>query len=572
MLQRLSIKNFVLIEELTIEFGPDFSVITGETGAGKSIILGAIGLLMGQRADSSTLLAGADRCTIEAQFTGLDDAVGRMLEEEDIDHDDTECIIRREINAKGKSRAFVNDTPASLQLLKRLSEYLIDIHSQHQNLLLGDAQFQLSVLDLYGGHTELLNSYQDSYRTYRTLSGQLQEARLALEALRKEQDYLQYQYTQLEEAELEEGELEELTEEERQLSHAQEIRDELQQATSALSEDEHGAIPAVTYALRSVEAIRSYHAGAEEWSERLHSVRIELQDLVSTLEDEVEGVTFSPKRLARVGERLDLLRGLLHRHSLRETTELIALRDRLAQELERIDSSDEELHRLEQSVEESYQALLEQGQRLREARQSAAHAIEGALIASLHELGMPHVRFVIRMEEHPIPTAMGLDQVTYLFSANKDTSPEPVANIASGGEISRLMLALKALIADRRSLPTIIFDEIDTGVSGETAERIAVILRRMGSSMQVMAVTHLPQIAAAGIDHFYIYKEHGADSTRSHLRHLSEEERVEEIARMQSGSQLTEVTRAAARALLETFHSPRRTTSSRSSSHPATKS
>nr|WP_315122919.1 DNA repair protein RecN [uncultured Porphyromonas sp.] len=572
MLQRLSIKNFVLIEELTIEFGPDFSVITGETGAGKSIILGAIGLLMGQRADSSTLLAGADRCTIEAQFTGLDDAVGRMLEEEDVDHDDTECIIRREINAKGKSRAFVNDTPASLQLLKRLSEYLIDIHSQHQNLLLGDAQFQLSVLDLYGGHTELLNSYQDSYRTYRTLSGQLQEARLALEALRKEQDYLQYQYTQLEEAELEEGELEELTEEERQLSHAQEIRDELQQATSALSEEEHGAIPAVTYALRSVEAIRSYHAGAEEWSERLHSVRIELQDLVSTLEDEAEGVTFSPKRLARVGERLDLLRGLLHRHSLREITELIALRDRLAQELERIDSSDEELHRLEQSVEESYQALLEQGQRLREARQSAAHAIEGALIASLHELGMPHVRFMIRMEEHPIPTAMGLDQVTYLFSANKDTSPEPVANIASGGEISRLMLALKALIADRRSLPTIIFDEIDTGVSGETAERIAVILRRMGSSMQVMAVTHLPQIAAAGINHFYIYKEHGADSTRSHLRHLSEEERVEEIARMQSGSQLTEVTRAAARALLETFHSPRRTTSSRSSSHPITKS
>lgn len=572
MLQRLSIKNFVLIEELTIEFGPDFSVITGETGAGKSIILGAIGLLMGQRADSSTLLAGADRCTIEAQFTGLDDAVGRMLEEEDVDHDDTECIIRREINAKGKSRAFVNDTPASLQLLKRLSEYLIDIHSQHQNLLLGDAQFQLSVLDLYGGHTELLNSYQDSYRTYRTLSGQLQKARLALEALRKEQDYLQYQYTQLEEAELEEGELEELTEEERQLSHAQEIRDELQQATSALSEEEHGAIPAVTYALRSVEAIRSYHAGAEEWSERLHSVRIELQDLVSTLEDEAEGVTFSPKRLARVGERLDLLRGLLHRHSLREITELIALRDRLAQELERIDSSDEELHRLEQSVEESYQALLEQGQRLREARQSAAHAIEGALIASLHELGMPHVRFMIRMEEHPIPTAMGLDQVTYLFSANKDTSPEPVANIASGGEISRLMLALKALIADRRSLPTIIFDEIDTGVSGETAERIAVILRRMGSSMQVMAVTHLPQIAAAGINHFYIYKEHGADSTRSHLRHLSEEERVEEIARMQSGSQLTEVTRAAARALLETFHSPRRTTSSRSSSHPITKS
>ena len=568
MLQRLSIKNFVLIEELTIEFGSGFSVITGETGAGKSIILGAIGLLMGQRADSSTLLSGADRCVIEAQFTDLDEAVGRMLAEEDIDYDEAECIIRREINAKGKSRAFVNDTPASLQLLKRLSEYLIDIHSQHQNLLLGDAQFQLSVLDLYGGDTELLTTYQSAYRTYRAQSEQLQEARLALDTLRKEQDYLQYQYNQLEEAELEEGELEELAEEERQLAHAQEIREELQQATSALSDDERGAIPAVTYALRSVEAIRSYHAGAEDWSERLHSVRIELQDLASTLEDEAEGVTFSPKRLARIGERLDLLRGLLHRHSLREVSELIALRDRLAQELERIDSSDEELRQLEQQVEASYRSLLEQGQRLRQARQSAAHAIEKALVASLHELGMPHVRFLIRMEEHPTPTAMGLDQVTYLLSANKDTSPEPVASIASGGEISRLMLALKALIADRRSLPTIIFDEIDTGVSGETAERIAVILRRMGTNMQVMAVTHLPQIAAAGIDHFYIYKEHGADSTRSHLRHLSEEERVEEVARMQSGSKLTEVTRAAARALLDTFHSPR-PSSSRTSSKKA---
>ena len=324
----------------------------------------------------------------------------------------------------------------------------------------------------------------------------------------------------------------------------------------------------MTYALRSVEAIRSYHAGAEDWSERLHSVRIELQDLASTLEDEAEGVTFSPKRLARIGERLDLLRGLLHRHSLREVSDLIALRDCLAQELERIDSSDEELRQLEQQVEASYRSLLEQGQRLRQARQSAAHAIEKALVASLHELGMPHVRFLIRMEEHPTPTAMGLDQVTYLFSANKDTSPEPVASIASGGEISRLMLALKALIADRRSLPTIIFDEIDTGVSGETAERIAVILRRMGTNMQVMAVTHLPQIAAAGIDHFYIYKEHGADSTRSHLRHLSEEERVDEVARMQSGSKLTEVTRAAARALLDTFHSPR-PSSSRTSSKKA---
>lgn len=552
MLQSLSIRNFVLIDELTIQFTPHFSVITGETGAGKSIILGAIALLMGQRADSSTIRPGADRCIIEAHFTHLDAAVGAMLEEEDIDSDEEECIVRREITAKGKSRAFVNDTPASLQLLKRLSEYLIDIHSQHKNLLLGDAGFQLSVLDLYSGELSLLEEYQSTFRAFRSEQRAYEEACQEAEDLRREQDYLQFQYDQLEEAEVESGELEALEEEERQLSHAQEIRDELSGAASALEDDDRGALPALFHALRAVESIRRYHTPAVEWCERLESARIELQDLASTMSDEAEEVTFSPKRLAKVEARLDLLRGLLHKHSLTTCDELIELRDDLSNRLEQINSSDEHLTALSTALQAREAEVLRLGAALSKTRSEAARAIEHALITTLQELGMPHVRFLIRQEAYSTPTLLGLDHITFLFSANKEIEPEPVADIASGGEISRLMLALKALIADRRSLPTIIFDEIDTGVSGETAERIATILRRMGQSMQVLAVTHLPQIAAAGEDHFYIYKEHGEESTRSYIRHLDTKERIDEIARMQSGSKLTEVTRAAAQALLET--------------------
>ena len=552
MLQRLSIRNFVLIDELVIEFSPRFSVITGETGAGKSIILGAIGLLMGWRADSSTLRPGADKCIIEAHFTQLDEAVSVMLEEEDIEPDQEECIIRREITSKGKSRAFVNDTPASLQLLKRLSEYLIDIHSQHKNLLLGDAQFQLSVLDLYAGNQKLIQNYQASFEAYRSAERDYRLAQEQADQLRKEQDYLQFQFDQLEEAELEEGELESLEEEELQLSHAQEVREELQQASSALEDDERGALQSVRYALRAIEGIRSYHGNAEEWIERLQSLRIELQDLTSTLSDEAEHINFSPKRLARIEARLDLLRGLLHKHGFSSCSELITLREELSDRLLRLNSMDDELEHLAQEKEKAMRQVLDQGEQLRKTRQVAATRIETELIKALQELGMPHVRFIIKFDALGNPSLTGLDHVTFLFSANKEISPEPVADIASGGEISRLMLSLKALIADRRSLPTIIFDEIDTGVSGETAERIASILRRMGQSMQVMAVTHLPQIAAAGEDHFYIYKEHDSDSTRSHIRRLTASERIDEIARMQSGSNLTEVTRAAAQSLLET--------------------
>lgn len=552
MLHTLIIRNFVLIESLTIDFREGFTVITGETGAGKSIILGAIGLLMGQRADSSSIRPGADKCIIEAHFDGVDETVNQILAEEDIEPDNTECIIRREISTRGKSRSFVNDTPASLQLLKRLSEYLIDIHSQHKNLLLGDAHFQLSVLDLYSLNVRDRSAYADSYQRLRASRKALETARVEASEVLKEQDYLQFQYDQLCQVELTSGELASLEEEEKVLSHALDIKTGLSKAFSALDDDEQGALRAIGIALESVQSIRRYYPEAEELYERLHSTRIELDDLAQTLEYGLESVAYDPQRLQIISERLDLLNGLLLKHGRTSTDELIEYRDSLAERLEAIANSDEHIASLEREVEELRAATETLADILHRQREAASVAVQQALVEGLRELGMPHVRLNIELTQTSELGPSGRDQATFLFSANKEIAPEPVADIASGGEISRLMLCIKALIADRRNLPTIIFDEIDTGVSGDIADRIGAILQQMGRSMQVMAVTHLPQIAAAGADHYYIYKEHEAETTRSHIRRLSEEERIEEIARMQSGTKLTDISLAAAAELLKT--------------------
>ncbi len=555
MLKTLIIRNFVLIDELYIELDKGLTVITGETGAGKSILLGAIGLLMGQRADSSSILPGADRCIIEAHFEGLDSEVDRLLASEEIESQDDELIIRREINTKGKSRAFVNDSPASLTLLKQLSEYLIDVHSQHKNLLLGDAQFQLSVLDLYGGHKNLLKDYDTHYRQWRTASKRLSQLKERQEEALREQDYLQFQFDQLDQAELRPGELEELESEEYQLTHAMDIQTGLGRAYSAIEDDEMGVLQGLRGSIDALQGIQRFYPDAEELLERLRSVRIELQDISSTLEGEAGRIEYDPERLAQVNARLDLLNNLLHRHGASDIEALIAIYQEIDSKLQAITTGNEEIEALEAEVAQEEASARSLARELRAIRLKVASEIEQALVASLQELGMPHVRFHIRVEELGGLGAHGIDQVTFLFSANKDIQPEPVAEIASGGEISRLMLSVKSLIADRRHLPTIIFDEIDTGVSGDIADKIGLILRQMGRSMQVMAVTHLPQIAAAGQSHFYIYKEHGEDTTRSHLRQLETSERIEEIARMQSGSKLTEVSLAAARELLESVQS-----------------
>lgn len=551
MLQRLSIRNFVLIDELSIDFSSGLTAITGETGAGKSILLGAIGLLLGHRADTATIRPGAERCVIEAHFSRLDDTVVQLLEQEDIEADTEELIIRREISIKGKSRAFVNDTPASLNLLKQLSEYLIDIHSQHKNLLLGDAHFQLSVLDLYSDNTSLRANYALAFERWREQTRELEDLKRQQAESLKEQDYLQYQFDQLEEAELEDGELEELELEEQQLAHAQEIKEELGSAYEALEHDEQGVLQGLHRALEAVGSITDYLPGAEDLYDRLESAKIELTDLMHTLESEADNVEYNPKRLDEVNERLDELNALLQKHHVRTIAELLEVKDSLEQRLSGLTSADERIAELEGLVKVSLTEAEALANQLHQVREETARQVEQALVASLKELGMPFVRFQIRLDKSKQLTPSGWDQATFLFSANKDMDLEPVAEIASGGEISRVMLSIKALIADRKSLPTIIFDEIDTGVSGDIADKIGHILRSMGRTMQVMAVTHLPQIAAAGHQHIYIYKEHGESATRSHLIELDEQGRIEEIARMQSGSKLTEVSLSAAKALLE---------------------
>lgn len=551
MLKTLIIRNFVLIDELRIEFKEGLTVITGETGAGKSILLGAIGLLMGQRADSSSIRPGVDRCIIEAHFESLDSEVERILSSEDIESDADELIIRREINVKGKSRAFVNDSPVSLALLKQLSEYLIDIHSQHKNLLLGDAQFQLSVLDLYGGHKELIKRYIHHYKRWKTASKQLTELKERQRDALRERNYLQFQFDQLDQADLKPGELDDLETEEYQLTHAMDIQSGIGRAYSTLENEEIGVLQGLRASIDALHSIQRFYPDAQELLDRLKSVRIELQDISSTLEGEADRIEYDPDRLSEVNARLDQLNNLLHRHGASNLEELIAIYHDIDSKLQQIDSSEGDIIALEAEVTQQEQSAQDLARELSEVRTKVAKEIEYALISSLQDLGMPHVQFQIRVEKLDGLYPNGSDQVTFLFSANKDIQPEPVAEIASGGEISRLMLSVKALIADRRHLPTIIFDEIDTGVSGDIADKIGIILRQMGHNMQVMAVTHLPQIAAAGQSHFYIYKEHGADSTRSHLRQLQYSERIEEIARMQSGSKLTEVSLAAARELLE---------------------
>lgn len=551
MLKTLIVQNFVLIEELHIDFEQGFTSITGETGAGKSILLGALALLMGQRSDSSVIRPSADKCVIEAVFVKQDKHIQSLLEDEDIDYDEEQLIIRREITAKGKSRAFVNDSPAPLSLLKALSEYLIDIHSQHKNLLLGDAKFQLSVLDLYSQNSQERSAYTEAYKNYLSLQKALAEAkRIASETL-KEQDYWQFQFNQLDEANLQEDELSTLEEEEAQLSHAMDIKRGLSYAFSALDDDERGVLQGLSACLDSLQDIESYWSGASELLERVQSTRYELRDIADTLSQAEEEIEHNPQRLNYVSQRLDLLNGLLSRYRVEDVKALIELRDELSQRLEAISNSDQHITELEQELSLCEKQVRERAERLCQTRQKAAKEIEKTLIKGLKELGMPYVRFSIAIEHSDRYTTDGADVVTYLFSANKEIEPEPVAEIASGGEISRLMLCIKALIADRRHLPTIIFDEIDTGVSGDIADRIGYILQDMGQSMQVMAVTHLPQIAAAGSQHIYIYKEHSASTTLSHIRYIEGKERVEEIARMQSGSKLSAVTLAAAQELLD---------------------
>ncbi len=551
MLRSLYIQNYALIEKLDIGFDSGFSVITGETGAGKSIILGAIGLLLGQRADVKSIRKGASKCIIEARFDVSAYGMQPFFEANELEYED-ECILRRELYASGKSRAFINDTPASLVQMKELGEQLIDVHSQHQNLLLNKEGFQLNVLDLLAHDDAELAAYQKLYNDWRQARQDLEALVARAEQSRADEDYIRFQLEQLEEANLTDGEQEELEQEAEMLTHAEDIKAGLYRAGQALNADEGGVLEALKDCQNTMMGLRSVFAPAGELADRLDSVYIELKDISQEMADKEEEVEFNPARLDEVNARLNLIYSLQQKHRVDTVKALLSLQENYALQLSAITSSDEDIARLEAQVKELFTQVIVQAQVLTEARTRAAREVERQMAARLVPLGMPNVRFQVEMGVRKEPGVHGADTVNFLFSANKNGVLQNISSVASGGEIARVMLSVKAMIAGAVKLPTIVFDEIDTGVSGEIADRMADIMQEMGDNdRQVISITHLPQIAARGRAHYKVYKEDNEVETNSHIRRLTDDERVEELAHMLSGATLTEAALNNARALLK---------------------
>ncbi len=551
MLCTLFIQNYALIEKLDIALEPGFSVITGETGAGKSILLGAIGLLLGQRADVKAIRPGASKCIIEARFDVSRYHLQPFFEENGMEYDD-ECILRRELYASGKSRGFINDSPASLAQMKELGEMLVDIHSQHQNLLLDKEGFQLNVLDLIGHNDEALADYAHAYNRWRKARKELEELTVRLEKERSEEDYLRYQWEQLQEANLSEGEQEELEQESETLSHAEEIKAGMYQVKQLLDGDEGGALDQLKEAMHILQGISSVFAPADVLLQRLESSYIELKDIAQEASQQEEEVEYNPNRMEEVNERLNLIYTLEKKHHVEGVAQLLKLQQLYEEKISGIDKGDEQVDELRKEVERCLSEVMQHASRLSQVRKESARRVEEEIVARLGLLGMPNVRFQVEMGQRKEPGSHGMDTVNFLFSANKNGRMQSISSVASGGETARVMLSLKAMIAGAVKLPTIIFDEIDTGVSGEIADRMADIMQEMSNNnRQVISITHLPQIAARGSAHYKVYKRDNDTETNSHISRLSPQERVEEIAHMLSGSLLTEAALNNARELLK---------------------
>ncbi len=550
MLKQLHIKNFTLIDHLDITFEGGFSVITGETGAGKSIILGALGLLLGQRADSKAIKSGRDRCVIEGHFDLSRYGMASFFEEKDLDYDPTDTILRRELGSNGKSRAFVNDTPVALATLKELGSQLVDIHSQHQNLLLNKEDFQLSVVDIIAGDEGEMERYREAYGRYKELGIELEKAREALRQHRENEDFIRFQHHELEEARLAEGEQEELEQEFSILSHAEEIKSALFEADDIMTGD-GGIIERLKTALHSVDSVTKVYPAIADAAQRMESSFIELKDIADEVAQHAERVDFDPSRLETVSERIDLIYRLEQKFHVENVSQLIALREDFEQQLNQIDGGDEHLHELETRLKETENECTALAKALTATREKAARKVEEEMRQRLVPLGIPKVRFEVQLTAKPL-SADGADKVSFLFTANSSTPLQPVSQVASGGEIARVMLSLKAMISGAVKLPTIIFDEIDTGVSGKVAEMMAKIMREMGEhERQVISITHLPQIAAMGAHHYKVYKEEGDEGTASHMRQLTATERVGEIAQMLSGSDVSDAAIKNAQELLK---------------------
>ena len=551
MLKQLYIKNFTLIDELDITFHSGFSVITGETGAGKSIILGALHLLLGARADSKQIKNGSSKCVVEAHFDLSHYGLETFFDEFGIDYDANDCIIRREVNDNGKSRAFVNDTPVALTTMRELGEQLIDIHSQHQNLLLQKEDFQLNVVDIIADNAQLRQSYLQAYNEYHKATKRFNDFQEASLKSKENEEFLRFQFSELDKAKLVAGEDEELEQQSRTLSHVEDIKSALYDASSALSSEDGGCVEKTKNASSRLHDITEVFPEIKDVDERLSSAYIELKDIAQEIERKLEDVDFDPRQLDEINSRLDLIYALEQKFHASSVDELINEYKRLQDELASIDGGDEQLEQLQQEMQEKYDVAMKLARKLSDARKKAAQKVEEGLKQRLVPLGIPNVKFKIEFKERDCSPS-GIDKVSFLFSANSSTALQPVSQVASGGEISRVMLSLKAMISGAVKLPTIIFDEIDTGVSGRVAEKMAQIMKEMGDNhRQVLSITHLPQIAAIGATHYKVSKEETAQGTISHMQMLTEQERIEEIAQMLSGSDISEAAIANAKTLLK---------------------
>ena len=552
MLKHLYIKNFTLIDELDIEFRQGFSVITGETGAGKSIILGAIALLLGQRADSKAIKQGADKCVIEAHFDLTRYDMDAFFAENDIENDPEDCIVRRELLASGKSRAFINDTPVQLSMLKELGERLVDVHSQHQNLLLNKQDFQLGVVDIFSDDEKELAQYQQSFRQYQQVKQSLEDLKESIERNRQNADFLRFQCDELTQANLVEGEQEELEQRSDTMSHSEDIKRALYEADNALGAEQTGVVSALRSTLYELRKIGDVYPVAAELVERVDSCYIELKDIAQEVSSHLERIDFDPMEMDAVTNRLDKLYDLEKKYHVETVEELIAKRAELSEQLDNIENSDEALSALQQQLQQLHKQACQEADALTRLRAKAAKRIESEMQQKLVPLGMPHVRFSVEISPEPLGLS-GQDKIAFMFSANTSTPLQPISQVASGGEIARVMLSLKAMISGAVKLPTIIFDEIDTGVSGKMAEKMAEMMQEMGDhGRQVISITHLPQIAALGTTHYKVEKRETAQGTVSSMKQLNETERIHEIAQMLSGSDVSEAAIANAKQLLKT--------------------
>ena len=555
MLKHLYISNFTLIDELDIAFNSGFSVITGETGAGKSIIIGAVSMLLGNRADVKMIKNGKDKCIVEAIFSISDydhDFIDHFLENNDLDSNGDECILRREININGKNRAFINDTPVILSSLKELGEHLMDIHSQHQNLMLNKEDFQLNVIDIFAQNKKILTEYQDLFNTYKSEVCKLNELHNTIIRIKENEDFLHFQNKELSEANLEDGEQEILEQQSELLTHAEEIKSTLFNTDNILSNDEHNVISVLKNTAESMNNIQTVYPNAEVFSDRLNNCIIELKDISREIISQIEDIDYDPNKLQVINSRLDTIYTLEKKYHTDNISDLIKKHKEIKEQLSQIDNFDAELAAQQHKVEKLEESCIQKANLLTESRQKAARKMEKKLASRLIPLGIPNARFEIDITKQPTLTAKGGDKITYLFSSNSGTLLNPIAQVASGGEISRVMLSIKAMMSKVTGLPTIIFDEIDTGVSGRVAEQMAHIMKEMGDDKhQVICITHLPQIAAIGTTHYKVTKTETSKGTNSLMRPLSSEERIKEIAQMLSGTDISSAAIENAKTLLK---------------------